>query len=135
MISAFDVYLVMQLDSFILGLEVFTGIIGTGMIAAYLMAAMNRDIYKINSDDHNTAVSIHEWIHKRAWVPIALGILIAITPSSRTAAAMIILPALTSDKVVNVVAPEVKELLGLTKEALRNMAKPEPEKVKAAVKA
>ena len=47
---------------------------------------------------------------------LSIGIL---TPSSKTAAAMIVLPALTSEEVVGTVKSEAKEPYEMAKEALK----------------
>lgn len=57
-------------------------------------------------------------------ISIPLLIIGTLLPSSRTAAAMIVVPALTSKEVVEPVAGEAKELYDLAKEALKNLAKP-----------
>jgi len=46
----------------------------------------------------------------------------SLIPSSKTLAAMIVLPAITSEEVVSIIKPEAKELYELTKDALRSMA-------------
>jgi hypothetical protein len=59
-------------------------------------------------------------------VLFSIGILI---PSSKTAAAMIVLPALTSEEVVGTVKSEAKELYEMAKEALKEKITTEEKKV------
>lgn len=120
MIDAFDVYLVMQLDS-------IRAAVGTVALLAGAISAI--------------AVCPVKEGHKKAMKYVVVGgfILCALSaaaatllPSSRTAAAMILLPAVTSQEVTDVLKPEVQELWGLTKDALKGLAsgkdKPDVEK-------
>lgn len=132
MISAFDVYLVMQMDSF--G-STFAGI---GFLAAamsvcsffawYFCASADPDEWysegfkKAAENRKKRAPSMFSVFRKSAVVSLAAFAIGSFIPSTKTAAAMIVLPAITSDRVINAVTPELRDLLDLTKGALRNMA-------------
>jgi hypothetical protein len=122
MISSFDVYLVMQLDdirfaAFLLALAVF--ILGGVFLASSL-----------DCDDRPGF-----WGPAMILAALSLWTIDAFTPSSKTAAAMILVPAMTSDQVTEPLTAEAKELYALAKQALVNVAqkpadppKPEVEK-------
>ena len=104
MVSSFKVYLVMQLDDIRIGLAIFGVVFSIGGAIAY-----------------NGQVGFF------APALAALGVLLwgisTFLPSSKTAAAMIVIPAITQDEVVETVSGEAKELYALTKDALRELAK------------
>ena len=113
MISAFEVYLVMQLDS-IRTMLLVSGVIGT----AFCFSAF---------------VTVFEFEDTPRWLKFIFGLCIlfgfasGLLPSSKTAAAMILVPALASEEVVEPVAAEARELYQLAKQALREVAKTEKE--------
>lgn len=118
MISAWDVYLVMQLDSIRAALFVICGL---GVTSALFVAG--------------PMAGIADWDEKksmrrkstRALIACVVGLLFgAVIPSSKTAAAMILVPKLTSPEVVQPLSKEAGELYGLAKEALRNLAEDRP---------
>lgn len=107
--TAWQVYWVMQLDSIGIGLFFFG--------AAFLAAAGL--ILKVSEYDEEPAF-------KPAGICFAIGLLIlmgdAFLPSTKTAAAMVVLPAITSESATAAVAPEVRELYDLAKDALKHAA-------------
>ncbi len=121
MVSAFEVYLVMQLDD-IRCAALFFGL-AIGVIGVTLTAHSLDYREKIGFAGPATLVF--------AFVLLAAD---AFTPSSKTAAAMILVPALTDKQVTEPLTAEAKELYALAKQALTNVAQadkpeePKPEK-------
>lgn len=124
MISPFEVYLVLQLNSLV-GASVLIAIISA--CGATLALILPRMEYRPDDDD------IARW-DRRAKKVLKIGsvalLLSVVVPSSKTAAAMFILPALTSDQVIEPVSREAKELYGLAKKALQNAVNEKPESAK-----
>jgi hypothetical protein len=135
MISSFDVYLVMQLDSILsvmFVIALITGILTTiGSIAFGLSSSF--------SEQDDEAKAFAAGIKKPLKLIVAVFTFtacgLALLPSSKTAAAMILVPALTSEQVTAPLTAEAKELYALAKQALVNVAqkpddppKPEVEK-------
>lgn len=116
MISAFEIYLVMQLDT----IKFFVGFWTVSL--AILTLAWCRSAAD-SKDDKMFALG--KYPAMLAAVFMMLG---AVLPNSKTAAAMIVLPAITSDSVIEKVTPEAAQLYGMAKDALRNLSKKEPEK-------
>lgn len=114
MVSPFDVYLVMQLDS-IGSMFLFFALVGS-FVAVVLCL--------FGSIEEEPAVL--SWGRKVAAFAILSTLASGLLPSSKTAAAMILIPALTSEEVVAPVSAEARELYGLAKAALRNVAEREP---------
>jgi hypothetical protein len=116
MISAFDVYLVMQLDRISSGVGAIA-IISSVFVAGSLVG------WFINADiDEDMSAAAKRLCLRFSLVAAPLVIVWALIPSSKTAAAMILVPALTSEEVVEPVAAEARELYGLAKDALRGLA-------------
>lgn len=116
MISALDVYLVMQADALH---SMFVG----AMVFSLLSLAITSLIYLIASargDDVSSATA-GRFIKPAALAVSVTVLLVTLVPDSRTSAAMIILPALTKSEVMTPIGDEAKELYGLTKEALRDL--------------
>ena len=113
MISAWQIYLVMQLDNITSAATIIGTIVGGTGAATILLGYMVEEISLVKASK------------KMLWVSLPLISLATLLPNSRTAAAMIVVPALTSKEVVEPVAGEAKELYDLAKEALKNMAKKE----------
>lgn len=124
MITPFQVYLVMQLDSInatLTFLSILLGLAGLFCLIFFLVALVHEDDAIASS-------------FRRVMKPVLISFfsLLTITtiiPSSKTAAAMIVLPAITSDKVTEPLTAEAKELYGLAKSALSNLAEKKAEKV------
>jgi len=115
-ISAWQIYLVMQLDNITSAATIIGTIVGGTGAATILLGYMVEEISLVKASK------------KMLWVSLPLISLATLLPNSRTAAAMIVVPALTSKEVVEPVAGEAKELYDLAKEALKNMAKKEEKK-------
>lgn len=140
MITAWDIYWVMQLDS--IGFVVFLIGFAFGVVAvvAGFLGYIDRDtasIYEGASYDEarekhrkliaNGASKLR--VAGRAALccaPILL--LAAFIPSTKTAAAMIVLPAVANNKAIQ---QEAGELYGIAKDALRELARPKPAKESA----
>lgn len=116
MISAWQVYLVMQLDA----ISTVACVFGTLLS---IPACFFGGVGLIEDDDRQIKVA-------KSFLSISIPLLIigTVLPNSRTAAAMIVVPALTGKEVVEPVAGEAKELYDLAKEALKNLAKKEEKK-------
>ena len=116
MISAWQVYLVMQLDSITSTATIIGTVLGACAFATGATGIMCEEDFLQNVGK------------KLLWVSVPLLTIATLLPSSRTAAAMIVVPAFTSKEVVEPVAGEAKELYNLAKEALKNLAKKEEKK-------
>lgn len=124
MITAWDVYWVMQLDRIggaTFALSVIVAVVGW-------IFAIGRYLHindEIHGDDRARAFARHaRYVRAICATSVALLLAATLLPSSKTAAAMIVLPAITSDTVVETVGPEARELYELAKDALRSVAKP-----------
>lgn len=109
MISAWDVYWVMQLDSIRFGVILFSAILCAVSGVLFFIAA-EEGSKKQAKTFGVSAISGAFLLFSAAFIP-----------ETKTAAAMIILPAVTSEEAVNIVKPEAKELYELTKDALRSV--------------
>jgi anaerobic C4-dicarboxylate transporter len=122
MIDAWDVYWIMQLDQIRGGMMVFSIIFGVALaIGALVGAVVVFDTY--GNDKNDAKQTFKRWMSSGVAVFVVSFLLASLLPSSKTAAAMIVLPAITSDTVVQTVAPEARELYELAKDALRSVAK------------
>jgi hypothetical protein len=130
MVSAWQVYWVMQLDSigsnlvFVLCILFFAALAAT--IAAIVHGSADPSGLSGYFEEEakrmlSKAPALKRLASKLILAFFVLLIVVTALPSSKTAAAMIILPAVTSDKVIDSAKGEVKELLGLTKDALRGL--------------
>lgn len=124
MITAWQIYWVMQLDNILAVTSTIsffaTSFGGIAYLAHRVAKTSGRE------DDEAKLIANATWISKPM---LAVGLLCiaanAFLPSSKTAAAMIVLPAITSDKVIETVTPEARELYELAKDALRSVSKKE----------
>ena len=114
MITPFQVYLVMQLDS----ISFFSA-----FLFVFFLVSIVFTLADYPPDDDQKLLSVKRILKIELICASIFCSICAFMPSSKTAAAMIILPAITSDKVVNAVTPELKELYSLTKDALKNLSK------------
>ena len=109
--NAWQVYWVMQLDSIGIGIFLF----GLVLILLGLLAL----VFAADGCDESLSPRFVLGV-------IASGALLwfvdMFLPSTKTAAAMIVLPAITSESATAAVAPEVRELYDLAKDALRHAA-------------
>lgn len=132
MVSPFDVYLVMQLDAIrgALGAFGLVASVGAAFVAIFC-ATEARSQWSWDKETLEDRIARFAGYSKTAKRVLVAGLLSGLLsvglPSSKTAAAMILIPALTSKEVVVPVAAEAKELYGLAKEALRGLAERKPE--------
>lgn len=125
-LTPFQVYLVMQLDSistlaFILG--VLSAIVFTIFFICYVLDNAASKYHPELSDSKAEAAraEMSLGIAKKAGVLAALSLTLGtFLPSTKTAAAMIVLPAIVNSQTVQT---EAGELYGLAKEGLRNLVK------------
>jgi hypothetical protein len=124
MVSAWDVYWVMQLDA--IGTTAFVvallGLLagGVGSLIHYGASTGENDFDKATA----RATKVFRGVF---FVGVVALMTCAFLPSSKTAAAMILVPALTSEQVIEPVGAEARELYALAKQALTNIAQPKPE--------
>jgi len=112
-ITAWNIYWVMQLDSINRSIIVLMVVAG----AASLISAMIGSI-----EDVPAAVSFSK---KAAAAFVGCILLGALTPSTKTAAAMIVLPAVANNQAIQ---REASDLYGIAKDALREIAKPKEDR-------
>lgn len=123
MITPFQVYLILQLDT-------LNGVFITLGIACLIVMVISLIVWAAHGEaeygnDKNTRKAAVTCI-KRVSVPFLITwLLVAFCPSSKTAAAMFLLPALTSDKVMEPIGKEASELYQLAKQALKNAVEEE----------
>jgi hypothetical protein len=113
MISAFEIYLVMQLDSIVTVFFVFA--VASGFVALFLGF--------IGAAEDNPV-----WLAfaKRLCVwSVASSLLAAFVPSTKTAAAMLVIPAIANSEAAH---KEAGELYVIAKQALKDIASPEEKK-------
>jgi len=137
MITPFEVYLVMQLDSVSCAL----GVLGVGGLVFAAILTLFNGLSQHNANSFPSLCNMDE--RKAAWAQraatrkkvllfaIPVFLINSLIPSSKTAAAMIILPALTSKEVTEPLAAEGKELYALAKQALRDAVDAAPETMPA----
>lgn len=120
MITPFQVYLVMQLDS----ISDMSLLLFLLFMIAFAFTLIKKNLIEDHlADDGQELLPVKRALKIELICASIFCSICAFMPSSKTAAAMIILPAITSDKVVNTVTPELKELYSLTKDALKNLSK------------
>jgi hypothetical protein len=121
MISAWDIYWVMQLDSISAALS-WLAISGSLIVGpAALYAAVLRSM-PFSDRDAEKGKATHSLCAK--WTPyIAAAFLLAtLLPSTKTAAAMLVIPAVANNEAIQ---REAGDLYGIAKDALRELAKPD----------
>lgn len=106
MISPFMVYLVMQADVIVFASGLVGGILSVIGSIVFLIAKSEKD--------ENVCVPAK----RGAIVGIILLLVFSLFPDTKTLAAMIVIPAITSDKAVELVSPEASELYNLAKDAI-----------------
>ena len=116
MISAWDIYWVMQLDTLI-GMFV-----GVAMACVYVvfLAGLFTDGEALGIDSDRPA----SWLKWPAVIFVAAGLCAAFLPSTKTAAAMIVIPRIANNEAIQ---HEAGDLYGIAKDALRTLAAPKQE--------
>jgi hypothetical protein len=127
MITPWEIYWVLQLDSLRGCLLAFVIIGATAAIIFAVVGAFERSSshYKpgLEMSKREAARSIIElrWARRLACVTIPLCFLMALIPSTKTAAAMFVVPAIVNNKAIQ---HEAGDLYQLAKEALREAIAP-----------
>jgi hypothetical protein len=126
MISAWDIYWVMQLDGIGCTLTFFT--IATTITAAAFMGfgalATDRGCYP--SKDQDAAWWRLKSTAKRLCIAaVMLGLVNSFIPSTKTAAMMVVVPRIANNEAIQ---REAGDLYGIAKGALRNLAAPKQER-------
>ena len=130
MISAWELYFILQMDS------IGTGICGLGLAAGTVAlvygfaGALMRDSY---NSEHNgkweRGVKVHKTTVKLGVLAAALLFTSSFIPSTRTLAAMVVVPAIVNNTAVQ---KEAGELYQLAKQALANAVSDDDAPVKKA---
>jgi hypothetical protein len=107
MISAWDIYWVMQLDT-------IRSALGVASVFALVATAMSALAIAIEGASPRYAK-----FFGAALAPLAIAA--ALVPSSKTAAAMVVLPAIANNQTIQ---REAGDLYGIAKDALRNLSAP-----------
>lgn len=117
MISAWDVYWVMQLDS-ISGLFEWIAWLSVPVtVGLAWIGALISDIGSNQTDDEKILwARAVQWIKRTAALGIACAVTASFIPSTKTAAAMIVLPSIANNETLH---REAGELYGLAKQALK----------------
>lgn len=113
MITAWQIYWVMQLDR-----------ICTAFVVIAICSGIAAAISGVVAFDE-TSDGAAKFSKRMAGLCMACVFALALTPSTKTAAAMIVIPAVANNKAIQ---KEAGDLYGIAKEALRELAKPKPEK-------
>lgn len=125
MISAFDVYLVMQLE----GIKGLLFLVST--LSGLLTTAAGLASFFLAIGEDEVPPLLKRLLRWGVVFLVVSSTLNAFIPTPKTAAAMYLLPTLTSPEVASELKPEAKELYQLAKDALRGLAtgeEPKPEK-------
>ena len=128
MISPFQVYLVLKLDDIITGAQVlacsFTLVLGLICLMATSINAMEADSSYTGDPKRDRLVAASKyWRGKLYWCLGGGAFFFSVAtllPTTKQAAAILILPAITSDEVVAPVKKEAGDLYALAKQALTN---------------
>lgn len=117
-ISPLQIYFVLQLDNI---KDVLEAVSFFATIGAVVYTIMSMIFNNIDSTENLKPLKLRHW----AFV-IVMMTAYALAPSSKTAAAMIILPPLVNEG-LPAVGDEARELYNLAKQALENAVQPPPE--------
>lgn len=121
MISGWDIYWVMQLDSIRTGLFMLS-------LLLCMLAIFSPSLAMILDVDADDFIAMVKKNYRKVLAVIAIPLFAAIAlPSSRTAAAIIIIPAVANDEAIQ---KEAGDLYQLAKDGFRQLVEPEekPEK-------
>lgn len=124
MITPFQIYLIMQLDS-LNGVAIFLSILsGVACLVGCIMYIVNIDLAPKYDDNKAYYETGHKLMRVARW-PFVIALAAAtLLPSSKTMAAMIILPAIVNNEKVQ---QEAGELYKIAKEGLRELVTDEDE--------
>lgn len=121
-ISAWDIYWVMQLDSINLLMTIILFFAGGFCICLWFSATMDADCSKIHPESAiskqqaSDAVTKFSAAKRIATFALPLALIVAFLPSSKTAAAMYVIPAIANNETLR---SEAGDLYKLAKEALK----------------
>lgn len=129
MITAWQIYWVMQLDS--IGCFVFAAFVISLVCGgcAFLFAAIHAgdDHWSWNCDRigqrQDFRRTLYRWGRLAIAASLVCGLAAALIPSTKTAAAMIVIPAVANNEAIQ---HEAGDLYGIAKDALRELARPKP---------
>src|SRR5690606_37769141 len=125
---AWDIYWVMQLDSIGVLLFLIALVSGIATLVLLVWAAMHAEEDRYSWNEGKTEeriafrVQLLRWAKQAGGVSAVMIIAASVVPSTKTAAAMIVLPAVANSETVQ---REAGELYGIAKDALRELAKPD----------
>lgn len=122
MITPWEIYWVLQLDSINGALGVVGGACGVAAILIGIVAVISSDLGDVS--DESWAV-IKRWLKCLVVVAGVCIVLLGVIPSTKTAAAMIVVPAIVNNKAVQ---HEAGDLYALAKEALKEAIAPKEAK-------
>lgn len=122
LVSPLEVYAVLQLDTIITGLRFGVAVAAAGGICSMFTLGFHGDDYYHSEGTKQTNAAVRKGALKFAKIcgvsAVLCSALAVFMPSTKTAAAMILLPAITSDKVTEPLTREAGELYQLAKSAL-----------------
>lgn len=130
MISPWEIYLVLQLDTIgatlgITSVLLVAGILVTAVVGGFEKGASNTyPEMEISKRERANGERLHRWTFRLIWLAVPLLAVNALLPSSKTAAAMIIIPAIANNETIQ---KEAADLYGLAKQALTEAIKPDDE--------
>lgn len=130
MISPWEIYLVLQLDTIGTTLGVTSALLGVSALVAGLWGGFEKSMsnsfpeLEMSKRERANGDRLHGWAKRLAIFAVPILALNALLPSSKTAAAMIIIPAIANNETIQ---KEAADLYGLAKEALTEAIKPDAE--------
>jgi len=134
MITAWQIYWVMQLDSIGGALVAVAAIAGAAAVVLWIGGAIEKACSNtlpeldISKREAARGAAMHRAAKPMTWLAAVLILVNAFIPSTKTAAAMIVLPAVANNEAIQ---REAGELYGIAKDALRELARPKPAKESA----
>lgn len=114
-ITAFDVYLVMQLDSILTVVWFFLiSTLVTTVVSFFILCNLMDDC----SSGGEELKSVKSFVKRSVVALVAVSVVIAVVPSSKTAATMLVLPAVANNETIS---KEAGELYDIAKSALKEL--------------
>lgn len=124
MISPWEIYFVLQLDAIRGALGVATALLTSAAIVTAVVGAFETSDGQWNEGSKKNGAALLR-LTKRLFVCVVpLFALAVLTPGSKTAAAMVIIPAIANNETIQ---KEAADLYGLAKQALSEAVKPDDE--------